>query len=42
LKAHEKVVGKNKKIKDVEDKIRENKEKLKKGDQHVVTIEMIS
>lgn len=42
MKTHEKAVGRSKKIKEIEEKIRENKEKMKKGTNNVVTVEMIA
>jgi hypothetical protein len=43
LKTHERAVGKAKKLKDIEEKLRENREKMKKGQaSNVVTVEMIS
>jgi low affinity Fe/Cu permease len=42
MKTHEKAVTKSKRMKDIEEKIRENKEKMRKGNNNVVTIEMIA
>jgi multidrug resistance efflux pump len=42
LKNHERAVTKGKRLKEIEEKIKENKEKMRKGNSNVVTVEMIS